>query len=258
MDKLEVVKKAGAIAAGGGVITTASVGGYQLLANPSNSQATSMDKQVEDKPPEAIVQEAKPENDKNEMQQLPRKENKDTASPDLDNGRKIMSQLNSLKSEKASLLTQVADKITSYRNVIKDISNVQKLETELNQCSSKSEIEINISGEEKEELKKNYNQVKKDIGEYEKFQTNLTTGEVGQSETYADANNTDETRYNSFNEKLTKVKQEYQTLSAKESRVAFYNSFIKIKDKLKTSEQNCSFKDLIKINDELGQRNGNQ
>lgn len=255
MEKRAILQKTGAIAAGGGIITTASVGGYQLLSNSLNSQEESGNKRVEDESPNPVSQDAKP---KNEIQLLPRKQDRDSNSSDLDNGRKIMSQLNSLKSEKASLLSQIEDKITSYKNVIKDITNVQKLEAELNQCASKGEIEINISGEEKEELKKNYNQVKKDIGEYEKFQTNLTTGEVGQSETYADANNTDETRYNSFNEKLTKVKQEYQTLSEKESRVAFYNSFIKIKDKLKTSEQNCSFKDLIKINDELGQRNGNQ
>lgn len=195
----------------------------------------------------------KPENKRKEIS-LPKKPaaKVDNASRQ-DTDKRIMTQLNTLKIEKGELLSQVSNKITSYRNTIKNITNVSKLESEFDKCFSKNEIKVNVTDEEKEELKKNYEQVKQDVEEYEKLQTNLTQGEVWKSEAYADGNNTDEARYTDFNDKFGKVKQEFQNISTKQSDIIFYQSLLKVKNQLTDNTQHCSFKDIIKMNDKLGE-----
>lgn len=166
------------------------------------------------------------------------------------------SKLAKLKNEKLTLLGNVENQMTSYKNMIKSIIDVKKLEEELNKCFSNGEIKDKVTDEEKQKLKDNYEAVKADSKRYEKIQKKIKEGELKQKESYADSDNTNEERYEDFKSKFDEINGEYKDVINKKSGENLYSSFSKIKSKLNLNNQQCSLKDIIKMNDAIGTKHG--
>lgn len=258
---MSVAKTAAAIIGGGGALTGASVEGYKYLSRCSGSKCEGKDdaeaKEEGLKEPKDLSS-VEDQSVVVDQKASPAKEiepsGKDV-SKQWNDGAHINTQLMKLKGEKVSLLTDVENKISDYKNLIRHIVDISKLESELGKCSSRGDVPTGITESDKAKLKTKFDRVKEDILKYESLQKNLKTGEVWQSENYADKNNTSEERYKDFQSKFNSAKEQYSALTKENSNIAFHIAFAEVRSSLTISESTCSLKDLIKMNDELGRRN---
>lgn len=170
----------------------------------------------------------------------------------------ISSKINGLKNEKNVFLNSVEDSTSSYKNALGKIVNVKQLEEELKKCASKPEVNTNITSEETTKLKNIYEEVKRDIQEFEKLSGKIKIGELKNVEQEAEKYNEDESKYNTFKNKLEEARGEYNSILNKKSSGNFSTLLATIQSKLNLADEKCSLKDLIKMNDALGQRNNEQ
>lgn len=261
---MSVAKITAIIIGGGGALTGVSVGGYKYFSSQTNCSGNDCDEKGSSKSKEEGLKAPKDlssEKDRPEVSDQKTSPSKkiepsvENNSKQWNDGSHINAQLMKLKNEKVSLLKDIEDKISDYKDLIRRIVDISKLESELSKCSSKDEVSTGITESDKEELKAKFNRVKEDISKYESMKTRLETGEVSQSESYADKNNTSEERYKDFQSKLDNAKEQYSSLTQENSNISFHVTFKEVRSKLAISESTCSIKDLIKMNDELGRRN---
>lgn len=164
-------------------------------------------------------------------------------------------KVNNLKNEKVKLLSLVENSTSGYKQTIGGISTIHQLEEALRKCSSRAEVNSNVTDEEKNKLKNVYTKVKEDIQEFEKINGEIQRGELHRLETEAEKRNDDEEKYGNFKKKFDETQREYQLILDKKSDHNFSALLREIKSKLNLEERSCSLKDLIKMNDALGERN---